>query len=92
MSETIKSIVYIMVKISFFLLVAVSVMILFTFGISLISVTLNQSVLGDLMGIIQIWCPFNLGTLYTWCITGSALLVAYHTTYYTAAIVNNILR
>lgn len=45
--------------------------------ISLVGVTMNQSVLGDLFAMIQMWLPFNLDSLLWWFVTAAVLYVTY---------------
>lgn len=50
------------------------------FALSFIAVSLNASVVGDLMALIQMWLPFNLGPLMAWLVTASVLYVSYRLT------------
>lgn len=47
------------------------------FAFSFVAVSLNASVIGDLLALIQMWLPFNLGPLMAWLVTASVLYVAY---------------
>lgn len=47
------------------------------FALSFVAVSLNASVVGDLLALIQMWLPFNLGPLMAWLVTASVLYVAY---------------
>lgn len=53
---------------------------LLNFGISMIRIGLNGSVVGDLFGLMQIWLPFNMGSLLVWLVTASGLYIAYRLT------------
>ena len=50
---------------------------LITFIISGFNVVLNQSIIGELIGIVQIWLPFNLGAVLAWLITAALMYLSY---------------
>lgn len=50
---------------------------LFLFAMANINTAINQSVIGDFMGIVQIWLPFNIDVLFMWVFTSIGLFTAY---------------
>ena len=58
-------------------LIGIALMLLMNFIYSALSITINASVLGDLIAILQLWSPFNVGIIITWLITVAGLYLTY---------------
>ena len=77
MGEVAVNIIKWAVKIGFWSATIFAFVTLITFIISGFNVVLNQSVIGELIGIMQIWLPFNFGTVITWLLTASIMYLTY---------------
>lgn len=62
---------------AFFSGIALTFLGLMLFIGSMLTIALNGTIIGDAMGIMQIWLPFNLGSLYAWLIIGSGTYITY---------------
>lgn len=51
--------------------------VLLNLAISIVGVTINQSVLGDLFAMIQMWLPFDLNAVLWWFTTASSAYFIY---------------
>lgn len=45
---------------------------------STIAVSINNSVLAELMAMVQIWLPFNLGQIFNFLMTATSLILMYY--------------
>lgn len=64
--------------------------ILFNLGLSLVFVTLNNNVLTDLLGFLQLWLPFNLNTLLGWLMTVTIAYFLYRLSVVAIAYMNKL--
>lgn len=62
--------------------------ILYNLAYSMIGVTINQSVIGDLLSLVQMWLPFDLDVLMAWLFTGVGLYITYRVAMFAAGAIN----
>lgn len=79
------------IRIAFVLSGIFAFIIILNLSISLIFVTLNQSVLGDLFAIIQLWLPFNLNVLLAWLLAASTAYISYKLAVMSISWVNRVI-
>jgi len=88
MSDTILRISLILFKTISITTVAIALVLFLNVVISSISIVLNASVLGDIVAIIQIWTPFNIGVILNWLIAVSGLYLTYRMALLTLELIN----
>jgi len=66
MSETVYKIFRLFILSAIYASFFISFIILLNFTYSLLSVTVNNNMLGDLLSLLQLWLPFNLSTMTSW--------------------------
>lgn len=91
MAETALNVFKIILKSSFFLSAILAMFAMLTYAIGLIGVTLNQSVLADLLALIQLWLPFNLYPLIGWFVFATIGWIYVRLCLYALSMVNNFL-
>lgn len=69
MSETVFRIFRIFILSAIYASFFISFIILINFTYSLLAVTVNNSMLGDLLALMQLWLPFNLSVMTGWAFT-----------------------
>jgi len=77
MGEVVITVAKWALKIAFFSAVILALIVIFGLITSYMVVGFNQSVLGDIFGIIQIWLPFNLNILLIWLALSATAYFAY---------------
>lgn len=65
------------VNIPFVLASIFAFVVLFNLILSMTSVSINQSVLGDLFALVQMWLPFNLSVVLIWFTTATIAYIAF---------------
>jgi len=91
MGETVVAIVKWTVRFGIILSLVFAFIVLFNFTYSLIGVTLNQSVVGDIMALVQIWLPFDLDVLLAWIFTSTVLYLSYRVIMFSAGFLNKFI-
>jgi len=64
-------------KIGFWSATVLAFIAVLNFIISGTQTVANQSVIGELIGIVQMWLPFNLNVVFAWLITAGGLFMTY---------------
>lgn len=59
---------------------------------SIVLVGVNQSILGDLVALVQIWAPFNFGTMFNWMTTTASVILYFYTASWSLKLINGFLR
>lgn len=91
MGEIAISVLFLLIKFSTFASVAISFVVLFGFITSAIVVGFNNSVLADLMAIVQLWLPFDLNVMIVWLLTVAGLYIAYRLFNFTSMLLTRFL-
>ncbi len=77
MGEVVLAVTRWTLRLVLFSSVAIALTVIIGIITSYMVIGLNQSVLGDIFAIIQIWLPFNLNILLTWLALTSTAYFAY---------------
>lgn len=77
MGEVVTKIFILMGKIAFYAISIFALTVILTIVLSAIMVGLNFGVINDIVAIIQMWLPFNLGVIIAWLLTVSLAYLAY---------------
>lgn len=88
MGEIVLAVVKWTVRFAIIISLVFAFTVILNLSISMIGVSLNQSVIGDLFALLQIWLPFDLDVVTTWLVTATVLYVVYRTSIYAAAFLN----
>ena len=64
-------------KIGFWAGAVFAFVVLLSFIVNGVGVVVNQSIIAELMGIVQVWLPFNLAVVFGWLITATGLYFTY---------------
>jgi len=91
MGETAVAIVKWVVRFSIIITLVFAFIVLFNFIYSLIGVTVNQSVIGDLMALVQTWLPFDLDVIFAWLLTATTLYIGYRLVIFAVSFLNRFL-
>lgn len=65
------------IRLASFSTVAGALLIAFQVMYGALNVILNYEIIADGMGMIQMWTPFNLGSVFAWLITASTIYFAW---------------
>lgn len=82
MGEIISTLVKSLIKFSAIIAVMMGFIAVFTVAVSGVSVLMNKSVLNDLLSLVQMWAPFNLGPILLWLGTAAGLYITYRVANY----------
>jgi hypothetical protein len=77
MAEIILQVIKWSAIVGFFAGSVLSFIALMIFVIGMLATGLNAGVVGDLIGIVQMYAPFNIGLVLGWAITASGLYLTY---------------
>lgn len=77
MGDLVSNIIRWTMTLPFILATIFAFIVLLNFIISLVGITINQSVLGDLFALIQMWLPFNLNSILWWFTTATVIYITY---------------
>lgn len=77
MGDLVTSIIRWTLSIPFLLSSIFAFIILWNFALSVVQITINQSVIGDLFALVQVWLPFNLSSVFTWFTTVVIIYITY---------------
>lgn len=64
-------------KLTFWMGCVISIIVMLTVMAQYLIFGFNFPIIGDLMGIIQIWCPFNIGVMFTWLTVMGTSFITY---------------
>lgn len=79
------------IKLGFFVVAITAFTTLLNFAILLLGGGLDQTVVGDLAGLIQMWLPFNLNAIFWWFTTMLNAYIVYRIAVYAYQWVNSLL-
>lgn len=77
MAEIILKIIKWSAVVGFFAGVALTFLSFMIFVIGLLMSAVSSGVIGDVIGLVQMWTPFNIGMILGWAMTGSGLYLTY---------------
>lgn len=66
------------IRLGFIFTAILAFLAIITVLISLGSIVVNQTVIGDLVAIIQLWCPFNFSMVFNWLTTTASLILFFY--------------
>lgn len=91
MAELAYKIMVIMAKLAFYSVMTFSVLTLITIVSSALMIALNFGVINDVIGLIQMWLPFNLGVVILWILTASFAFLTYRLSVLAVSYINGFL-
>jgi len=91
MGEVAVSVVKWLVRLSIIVSLILAFIVFYNFIYSLIGVTLNDSVIADLLALFQMWLPFNLSIVFSWLLTASVLYLSYRVILFSAGFINKFI-
>lgn len=68
------------IRLSFVFAAVLVFIFIINFQVSLMTVAFNDSVLTDILALIQVWLPFNYYILAGWLVTGVTIFLLYRAT------------
>jgi hypothetical protein len=91
MGEAAVAVVKWVVRISIILTLVFAFLVFFNFVYSLVGTAVNNSVIGDLMSLVQMWAPFDIDVIFSWVLTASSLYLGYRVIIFAVSFLNRFL-
>jgi len=88
MGEVAVAVVKWLVRLSIIVSLILAFIVFYNFIHSMIGVTLDDSIIGDLLALVQMWLPFNLSIIFAWLLTASVLYLSYRAILFAAGFIN----
>lgn len=57
----------------------------------MLKIGLDTSLFGELMGLVQMWLPWNLGEVFAWITTAAGLIIGYYLYSWALKLVNSMI-
>lgn len=91
MGELAVTVVKWIVRFTIIITVILSFSVLMSLTWSMTSILLNQTVLDDILIILQLWMPFDLDVLLAWVFTSTILYITYRMSIFFLGLTNRFL-
>lgn len=90
--DTLYKLIVVTARVAFWSSVIIVFLVMMTLIISLVTITLNGTVIMDLYYLVQLWLPFNLSVVFTWIITLILAYFAYRVALWALTLFNELVR